>query len=281
MTRAYISLFINFFALALAAPSVGFADEAPKNGRDLMEKIENRLGYGRSEFTGLEMTLINARGKKRVRTFVRYQLKSEDGEKKTLMKFLKPGDIRNTGTLNQEVVGGEDIQHLYLPALKKIRRIGGQNKSQSWVGSDFTFEDIQETELDDFSYTLLPPEKVDGHLCYTLEMRPKSPENSIYGKQIRWARQEGFLPVKWEYYDKSDKLLKVLYAKDLRPVSGIQYAWTLEFHNVQDKHKTHIKRLWLNLDEDIPESVVTTRYLKKSIHLYNEPSSLKQLIKKY
>jgi hypothetical protein len=254
------------------------ADTAPLDGRDLMMKIEGRRGYTKNEFTGLEMTLVNSKGKKRIRKFVRYQFKLADGTKKTLMKFLAPNDIRDTGTLNQEVVGENDIQHLYLPALRRIRRIGGQSKSQSWVGSDFSFEDIQETEVDDFTYTLLEEEEIEGHPCYKFQMIPKTDDASSYGKQIRWARKAGYLPVKWEYYDKSGELLKVLYARDLKPVSGIQYAWTLEFHNVQDKHKTLLKRLWLKLDEEIPESIATTRQLKKSINLYTEPSSLKELI---
>lgn len=252
--------------------------ELLRDGREIAKRTERRPGYVSSEATALEMKLINARGKERRREFIRYQFKTATG-KRTLMKFLYPPDIKNTGTLNQEVWGENDIQHLYLPAAKKLRRITTKNKSQSWVGSDFTFEDLQEIEFDDYQYTFLGMEQIDGHDCYKYSMVPVSPDKSIYSKQYRWVRTKGFLPVKWEYYDMKGRVLKTLHAFDFRKVNGIDYAWKIVAKNVQDNHTTDLTRRWAKLDTGMKEEVVSRRQLKKSIDLYNHPRGLQEMWK--
>ncbi len=254
------------------------AVEKTLSGREIADRVEGRPGYKTSESTALQMILTNKRGKSRKREFLRYQM-STDGGKKTLMKFLRPRDIKDTGTLNQEVIGKDDIQHLYLPAAKKLRRISSSNKSQSWVGSDFSFEDLAEVDLDDFTFDFLGTEVFEGHTCYKYSMIPKDPENSMYSKQIRWARVGSFLPVRWEYFDKQGKLLKTLVANDFKKVNGIDYAWNLYMENVQEKHSTRLVRRWLKLDTGMDTGMVSIRHLKKSIERYNHPEGLKSLWK--
>ncbi len=247
--------------------------EKPLTGREVAHRAENRPGYKSDESTALIMRLINPKGQVRARQFVRYQRKIEGEGKKTLMKFSTPSDIKDTGTLNEEVVGGNDRQHLYLPAAKKLRRV--HLKQQSWLGSDFKYEDIMEIEFDDYRYTLLDSDSFQGHPCYRYEMVPIEEGHSIYGRQIRWVRKDGYLPVKNEYFSKEGKPVKVTEFTNIKKTrSGIPYAWRIVARSLENGHRTEITRLWLFLDSGLPKRYVSTRFLTNSIKSYQHPKNM-------
>ena len=272
MTRSFVVL------LAAAATAAGLCvgtrgEEAKLTARDVATKSFNRVGYKHDECTALRMRLVNREGKVREREFVRYQTKGQQG-KSTLMKFSYPNEIRDTGTLNVEQQGSDDIQHLYLPAVSKLRRVSA--KSDSWMGTDFNFEDIMETKFDNFNYENLREDRFDGFDCYVYDKTPKKTADSIYSKQIDWVRKEGFLPVKTLYYDKAGKELKVLEFTDLRDsnIPGAKYAWTISVRSLQEAHRTEIIRQWIFLDTNMSEDLTTTRQLEKSIKFYSHPEKL-------
>lgn len=241
--------------------------------RDVAWKAKNRPGYQEDESTALKMRLTNREGKVREREFVRYQNKDENG-KRTLMKLTYPNEIRDTGTLNAEQPEGDDVQHLYLSALRKLRRVSA--KGDSWMGSDFSYEDLMETKPDNFNYGELRTEMLDGHECYVYEKTPKSSGDSIYSKQVDWVRKEGFLPVKTLFFDKHGKELKVTEYTDMRPtnVPGVTYAWRIACRNLQDGHHTEMLRQWLFLDSKMDPEYTTTKILEKSVNTYNHPPNM-------
>jgi hypothetical protein len=173
-----------------------------------------------------------------------------------------------------EQQGSDDVQYLYLPALNKLRRVSA--KSDSWLGTDFAFEDLMEVKFDNFSYESLRSDSFDGHECWVYDKTAKKSEDSIYSRQVEWVRKEGFLPVKTVYYDKSGKELKVLEFTDLRDsnIQGAKYAWHILCLNVQDKHKTEIIRQWIVLDSSLSEDYTSTRQLEKAVKFYDHPEKM-------
>ncbi|MCM8794184.1 MAG: outer membrane lipoprotein-sorting protein [Candidatus Omnitrophica bacterium] len=263
------SLFLLGLAAALFSAGARAA-EPPFDAKEVARKAEERY-IGDDLSTALQMQLIDASGKTRRREFLIYRRTYPEG-KKTLYKFLYPEDIKDTATLNEEVKGAQDIQHLFLPAARKLRRIS--TKNQSWMGSDFIYEDLEEINLDDYRYEAIGFETLDGYNCYVYAMVPLSDDRSAYGKQIRWIRRNGHLPVKIEYYDKQGQLLKVARMTDLREEAGAIYAWDIEMKNVRDSHRTVIRRRWIFLNTGIPDDLLTTRALQKPIEFYNHPAKM-------
>ncbi|MCO6431158.1 MAG: outer membrane lipoprotein-sorting protein [Deltaproteobacteria bacterium] len=270
---------LTVFAVSIlcAAHAIASASAQELSAREIAERTKNRPGYIHDEVTALAMDLINSSGQTRSRRFLRYQGKTGNG-KDTLIKFLAPADIENTGTLNIEVRDDDDTQYLYLPAARKLRRISTANKDQSWVGSDFSFEDLEELDLDKFDFGLDSPEVIEGHDCFKYWMKPKDEDDSIYGKQVHWVKKQGFLPIRADYYEKDGTLLKRIFYRDLRDTSKITYAWTIVVENVKDSHRTELRREWLLIDTGLPEHLLSTRQLEAPISNYKHPGNLWQLL---
>lgn len=272
--KALISLSL-FFALFFNVQNAAAVSSEPFDAREIARLSQERY-VGDDSSTALTMKLINARGEIRPREFLRYQIETDSG-KITLLKFLKPADIKDTGTLNVEIKGKDDLQHLYLPAAKKLRRVSAKN--QSWVGSDFSYEDLQEIEVDDYRYEAVGAEVLDGFDCYVYTMEPLESDNSVYGKQVRWVTKGTYVPIKIEYYEKNGRLLKTTYASDIRGIEGAQYAWHVVCENAQDGHRTELDRIWIVLNQNLGEGIFTTRHLEKSIEFYDQPKNIWNLWK--
>jgi len=132
-----------------------------------------------------------------------------------------------------------DDQWLYLPALKRVKRISSSNKSGPFVGSEFAFEDFTAIELNKFDYTHVGEESCGDLVCDVLERNPRY-ENSGYTRQVSWVDQTDFQLRKVEFYDRRGDLLKVLELDDYRNYDGIWRAHKLSMSNVQTNKQTDL-----------------------------------------
>lgn len=157
----------------------------------------------------MSMILRNARGDENHREM---RLKSlevlEDGDK-SIMVFDTPPDVQGTGLLTFSHKVTDDDQWLYLPALKRVKRIASKNKSGPFVGSEFAFEDLSSQEVEKYTYKYLRDETVNGLDCYVSERYPTD-RYSGYTRQTTWIDKEHYRIQKVDYYDRKDKLLKTL-----------------------------------------------------------------------
>ena len=173
-------------------------------------------GFGDSEVE-LTMILRNAAGNESSRTLTISTLEVEDESlgDKSLVIFSSPKDVDGTALLSHAKILDQDDQWLFLPALKRVKRISSSNKSGPFVGSEFAFEDFTSLELNKFSYKFLREEEVDGMMMDVVERYPQY-ENSGYTRQISWIDQKDFQLRKVEFYDRQDTLLKTLTLSDYR-----------------------------------------------------------------
>jgi len=146
--------------------------------------------------------------------------------------------VRGTGFLIWEHKGKDDDQWLYLPAFKKVRRISSKEKEKSFMGTDFSYEDLGSHNLDDYNYTLLKSETFDDQDCYVVESVPKPGKKKSYKKTITWIRKDIFLAIRIDFYDKKGKFLKRLHATNIEKIDGIWTVKVMEMENVQRKHRT-------------------------------------------
>ena len=160
-----------------------------------------------------------------------------------VMFFLEPADVKDTGFLswNYDDPDKDDDQWLYLPALKKVRRISSSKKAESFMGTDFTYSDMGDLEVDDYTYTHLEPEVIDGVECYHLERMPKDKQvmkETGYGRTEMWIWPDNWMLVKAKFYDTKLKFLKEFTASDIEQIDGIWTATTMTMENAQKKHTT-------------------------------------------
>jgi outer membrane lipoprotein-sorting protein len=187
------------------------------------------------------MVLTNRAGQETVRefSFSTLEKESESVGDKSLVVFGSPRDVEGTALLSHANILDPDDQWLYLPALKRVKRISSANKSGSFVGSEFAFEDFTITELNKFTYKYVGEEELDGMTMDVIERFPRY-ENSGYTKQKSWIDQDIFQPRKVEFYDRKDALLKTLVLSDYRDYDGVWRAHSLKMVNAQNGKETEL-----------------------------------------
>lgn len=242
---------------------------ADLSARDIMEKnfYVTKIKSMKNDTT---MLLINNKDQKRERksqTLSKLQANGIDSS--LVVKFITPAEIKGTGFLQIEHSNADDDQWIYLPALKKTRRLVANNKKDSFVGSDFSYGDILLPKVDAYQHTLLRSENVDGHDCYVIESLPKDDaekRNSGYSKKIVWIRKDNFLETKVEYYDVNGRLYKTQTASEHKLVEPDTQRWIAmrrEMLNHQTGHKTIIHFDSIQAGIPVADSVFTTRSIER------------------
>ncbi len=233
-------------------------------GLQIIENVYNRP-TGQDQEGDLTMTLINSRGDERVRE-IKQSLKDFDDMEKKIMFFLSPADVRNTSFMNwsYDEVGKDDDQWIYLPALKKVKRISSDSKSDYFMGSDFTYDDLGDRHPSSDSHILLREETVDGEDCYVVESVPKE-EEYIYSRTITWIVKDKWIGKKKEFYDEDDDLLKTLTVKEVEKIKDYLIITYSEMHNVQRDHKTTMVLKNVTVDTGISDNKFTERMLKRGM----------------
>ncbi len=196
--------------LLMVSTLVGASAETPEEkGLAIALEAERRdQGFSDSR-ADLKMVLRNKRGEAAIRTMRSKVLEvSEDGDK-SIFVFDDPRDVKGTALLTFAHKSGEDDQWLYLPALKRVKRIASKNKSGPFMGSEFAYEDMSSQEVDKYEYRYLREEVVDGRAMFVIEQFPVD-KKSGYTRQIIWIGKEHYRPFRVDYYDRKHTHLKTL-----------------------------------------------------------------------
>ncbi|MCO4812956.1 MAG: outer membrane lipoprotein-sorting protein [Gammaproteobacteria bacterium] len=237
--------------------SVAHAPQASDDtqGFDIAARSDRTdVGFGDS-VVELQMVLRNAAGQESTRALriVTLEKPDETVGDKSLVVFDTPRDIEGTALLSHAKILDPDDQWLYLPALKRVKRISSSNKSGPFVGSEFAFEDFTAIELNKFDYTYIGEVPCGDLTCDVLERTPRY-ENSGYTKQVSWVDQTDFQIRKVEFYDRRGDLLKVLDMGDYRNYEGIWRAHKLSMSNVQTNKQTDLLYSEYTFDTGLAEN---------------------------
>ena len=240
-----------------------FITNAQLTGRQIVEKAYNRP-EGDDKTSTLTMTLTNKQGKQRVRKISQFS-KDFGTEEKSIMFFQSPADVKNTSFMSWSYDSEKsDDQWIYLPALKKTKRISSDSKNDYFMGSDFTYDDLGDRKLDADKHKLLKEETVNGKACYVIESISKD-ENYIYSKTITWINKANFIGVKKEFYDEDDELLKILTIKKYEKISNFWIVTNSEMKNVQKNHTTNMVLSNVKINTGISASKFTERMMTRGI----------------
>ena len=206
------------------------------SGKQIMIRVDERP-EGDDRKSVLTMTLINKSGRRRVREVENFS-KDYGKDKKSVMVFKAPADVRGVAFLSWEYdqPNREDDKWLYMPAMKKVRRISGSSKNEYFMGSDFTYDDMGDRNVEEDTHTLLGEESVDGHACWKIESIPVDPED-MYTRKLLWVCKAADMVIKAKYYDK-DGLIKTFKVVEFKMQDGFWTLFRSEMDNLSRKHKT-------------------------------------------
>ncbi|MDA3905021.1 MAG: outer membrane lipoprotein-sorting protein [Bacteroidales bacterium] len=234
------------------------------DGRQIIEKLYNRP-TPLNQTSTLTMTLINKSGETRVRT-IKQNTKDFGEVEKNIMFFITPADVKNTSFMNWTYSDDtkSDDQWIYLPALKKTKRISSESKSDYFMGSDFTYDDLGDRKIEDDTHKLLGKETVDGKECYIVESVSKDLDY-MYSKTVTWVVKDHFIELKKEFYDEDGEKLKVQQIKEYGDFDGIYIKILEEMVNVQDNHRTSLFFENINTSVNLPNDLFTERMMMRGI----------------
>lgn len=183
------------------------ADGAEAKGLEIARKVKQANSGFQGEQAEMEMELVNAHGDRTVRRMTSQTLEVASDGDKSRVEFQWPADVKGTRMLTWTHKTADDDQWLYLPAIKRTKRISGRNKSGSFMGSEFAYEDLSSQEVEKYRHRFLADEDVNGRPVWKSERVPVD-TNSGYSKQVVWVDQGYMNPLKIEYYDRRGDLLK-------------------------------------------------------------------------
>lgn len=244
-------------ALLLVLPAAA----AALTGTEVAEKVSNRP-TGDSTHSLVKMVLIESDGSEKDRLVEEWSMENERGLSSSVIVFHEPASVKNTRFLMKERAAGDDDQWIYLPGLGRVRRIAASEGNSSFMGTDFTYNDMEGRDVADDTHTILREERQGGYDCYVVESVPKDPADSQYSKRIQWVAKENWIPVKVEFYDKSEELLKVLTIGRIEKVQGYHTAINTTMKNVQSGHATELNIQKLRYNEQLPDGLFTVHFLE-------------------
>ncbi len=231
-------------------------------GIELAQKMKDRPKPIDTQ-SNSSMLLINKKGKKKNLLLIS---KSKDDSKKQMIWFLEPKDDYGISFLKIENDEGDDFMNMWLPAFKKFRRISSQKKSDSFMGSDLSFEDMTNREVHDYQYEILDNDSPcfkDNKIkeCYILESIPYD-KSSEYSKHISWVDKESYLSYKEESYDKDEKLLKKKTIK-YSLIDNYSIMNELFVENIQKNHSTLLKVSEIKINLGFNDDIFHTKTIKR------------------
>jgi len=241
-----------------------YAETAQQKGLAIATESENRDKGWHDQYAEMTMILTNAQGEKSIREMRSKAFEmSTDGDK-TLIIFDRPRDVRGTALLTWSHKVKSDEQWLFLPALKRVKRISSKNKSGPFMGSEFAYEDLSSQEIEKYNYEYQRDEKFEGEDCFVVERDPVD-ENSGYKRQLIWIDKSEYRPRKIVFYDRKNSLLKTLIFADYKKYLG--HIWRpqkMTMKNVQTNKGTILTWSTYKMNTGLKENSFTRNGLKRA-----------------
>lgn len=247
--------------LVMLLPFEAFAISA----EDVMKKSQAAFLYQGKDFKArVVMKLISKGGQERIReiTMLRKNYGETGGNQKYFMYFFQPADVKDMTFMVYKYSAKDDDRWLFVPAINMVRRIAAQDKTSSFVGSDFTYEDVSGRDLQEDNHTIVKEEKLGARDCYVVKSAPKAGDVD-YSYKLSWVDKGNFLPIKEEYYDKKGELSRVFSADEIKDVKGFSTITKRTMKNLQSGHRTEVSYSKTDYNIGIEDSLFSERFLKQ------------------
>ena len=232
---------------------------------EVVKKSQEAFLYQGKDFKArVMMKLITKDGKERKRemTMLRKNYGPSGGEQKYFIYFFQPVDVRDMTFMVYKYPQRDDDRWLFIPAIKMVKRIAAQDKRSSFVGSDFTYEDISGRDLEDDTHEIIKEEKLGGQDCFVIKSTPKARDMN-YSYKFSWIDMETFLPLKEEYYNLKGERIKIFTADKIEEIKGFPTVVKRTMKNIQSGHRTEVTFIKTDYNIGIEDRLFSERFLKR------------------
>src|SRR3972149_8242749 len=232
---------------------------------EIVKKYQAAFLYAGTDFQArVMMKLISGGGQERIRemTMLRKNYGDVGGNQKYFIYFFKPADVKDMTFMVHKYPGRDADRWLFVPAINMVRRIAAQDKHSSFVGSDFTYEDISGRSLEEDAHTIVREETLGAKDCYLIKSAPKI-QDVDYSYKLSWIDKANFLPAKEEYYDRKEELYRIFTADEIKDVTGFPTITKRTMKNLQSGHTTEVEYVETDYDIGIEDSLFSERFLRR------------------
>lgn len=251
------------FMVALLLPSTAAAATGPLNATEIVKHVLDSDPWG---LTGAEIrasvTLTDKRGATRKLSFTALSKRHDAQLSKSVVRFSAPPDLAGAGFLQIQNKDGDDDRYLYLPALGRSRRISGSLRSSAFMGTDFSFADLDRRDLRDSQARNLGVDKVGLSTCYLIDVVPRQGDTQYSHVQM-WVRTDNFLPLRMTMYDRANLHVKTFEAQEIRRVRGNWFISKSLMTDHKNSHSTLLVLQSIVVNVQIPDEEFSVRALER------------------
>lgn len=242
-----------------------------QDAKQIIEKFNNTMKVSGVEAIST-LTIVDKKGRKRVRKISQARKLYDNGNtEKSIIKFMEPADVKGTGLLTFSYEEKDDDIWLYLPALRKTRRIVSSEKSSSFMGSEFSYADITPPNINDFKYKLVGAENINGTECWKIEITPNSEDiadENGFSKKIAFIGKSDNVIRKAIYYDLDGELHKTMTVKSVKELDKTNHKFVLmdmKMINEQNGRSSSFITNKVMFSPNVKDEYFTTTYLERAL----------------
>lgn len=235
------------------------------SGEEVIRKSQAAFFYPGKDFKArVVMKLISKDGQARVRelSMLRKNAGEALGEQKYFMYFFQPADVKDMTFMINKYPAKDDDRWMFIPAINMVKRIAAQDKRSSFVGSDFTYEDVSGRDIEDDSHVIEREEKAGNRDCYVVKSTPKGTD-ADFGYKLTWVDKVSFLPLKEEQYDKRGAPYKQFIADEVADVKGFPTVLRRTMRNLQTGHRTEVAYVRTDYNVGLEDNLFSERFLRQ------------------
>jgi hypothetical protein len=248
--------------VALAIARVASADSS-LSAPDIVGKVLDSDPWGLNGAAIVaHATLTDRRGAKSDLAFVSKSKRYDPPLSKSIVRFSAPPDLAGAGFLQVQKRDGDDDRYLFLPELKRSRRISGNLRANSFMGTDFSFADLDRRDMRESDSRLTGDEPIGRWPCYVVDVRPRR-EDAQYSHIATWVRKDNYLSLRTRMYDKAGALSKTFEALEVKRVSGHWFISKSRMQDVLHEHTTELVLDDIEVKSDIDDDEFTVRALER------------------
>jgi len=255
------ALLLILLIAAVHRPALA-AEPPPLSARDLMQKQSEAL-ISTAEQVKAVMLLIDSRGNQQQREVVLLYRQFANGDRRAAVAFTAPASIRGTALVVWQSAAGDKQQWLYMPAVRKYQRVADGARRSSFMGTDFSFEDLEPEDLDAYNYAFLPETVIENRPCHVVEALPKDADaarQSSYSKRVLYICRETSIPVRIEFFDRRDSLVKTQTSSQIEQTAqGYWRAGRLVMETHRTRNRTLLAVTERAIDVDLDEELFSER----------------------
>jgi outer membrane lipoprotein-sorting protein len=231
-----------------------------QDARQIVEESQKRHRSNSQQYEGV-LQVFNPNGKTSEKRWQYYRT-GNYGDSKALLRFVAPAEVKGVALLVTNHPERASDQWMWLPELQRDRRVAFQDRSTRFFGTDFSYEDLEERDVNQSDFKLLGEETIEGQPCWRIEITPRKSKSSQYSKLISWMRKDIYFPMRYDMYVK-DQLARTLVYRRIEKVSGVWSALEMEISDLRRKGRTVMKTDRLQYNVPLKDEMFTLQALRR------------------